>query len=195
MAAPPPPGGTTSVAGDQRLPDCEPTLAEYFRAVRGAALEAEAVAGAIVVPLELAGARIDLTFAGTRLLVEVMPALRRFVTGSSAGAGATYHVWDRHTTGVALPPFPCRDGQVDHAGTRLHVDGARFRVSGLASEGPVSVMDLRSGEAVYWVERVERVRTATLAWPLLTLFHWGLERSGGQSLDVAAVQALLARGA
>lgn len=189
-----PPRRTAGDAEARRLPDCESSLAEYFRAVRGAAFEAEAVAGAFVVPLELVGARIDLVFAGTRLLVEVMPALRRFVTGSSAAAGATFHVWDRHTTGVCVPPLACCGVPANPSGRCLHVDGARFRASILAREGPVSVMDLQSGDGVYWVERAEGLQPGALAPPLLTLFHWSLERSGGQSLDVAAVRSLLEGG-
>ncbi len=187
---------TTTVAPlGAGVPPCEESLAAYFAAAHGAALEAQAVAGAVVVPLEIAGARIDLVFAGTRLLIELMPALRRFDTRSRASADTTVHAWDRHTTGVTLSPPP-RGGAAAGGGERsLHVDGARFRAAILAAEGPASVMDLQSGEAVFWVDRAERLRRATPDSPLLTLVHWGLERSSGQTMDASAVRTLLEGGA
>jgi len=167
-------------------PGSEQTPAEFFAAVHGAALEAERAAGPIVVPLEVAGLRIDLAFAGTRLLVEMMPALRHLVSESGASAEATFHLWDGHTTGVRMPP-PCSDVGFTDGSDLPGFDSTLYRTAFDRLERSVSVMDLQSGEAVYWVRRADHLPTLSRAAPLRTLFHWALQRTGGQLLDAAAI--------
>jgi hypothetical protein len=168
-------------------PKSEQSQAEFFAAVHGAALEAERVAGRIVVPLEVAGARIDLAFAGTRLLVEMMPALRHLVTESATPPEATFHLWDGHTTGVRMPPPPCSNDEFTDRGDLWGFDSPRYRAAFHWIEWSVNVMDLESGEAVYWVKRADHLPYWSKASPLRTLFHWALERTGGQLLHAAAV--------
>jgi hypothetical protein len=168
-------------------PKSEQSQAEFFAAVHGAALEAERAAGRIVVPLEVAGARIDLAFAGTRLLVEMMPALRHLVTEATTPAEATFHLWDGHTTGVRMPPPPCSNDEFTDRGDLWGFDSPRYRAAFHWIEWSVNVMDLQSGEAVYWVKRADHLPYWSKASPLRTLFHWALERTGGQLLHAAAV--------
>ena len=168
-------------------PKSEQSQAEFFAAVHGAALEAERTSGRIVVPLEVAGARIDLAFAGTRLLVEMMPALRHLVTDSTAPAEATFHLWDGHTTGVRMPPPPCSNDEFTDRGDLWGFDSPRYRAAFHWIEWSVNVMDLETGEAVYWVKRADHLPYWSKASPLRTLFHWALERTGGQLLHAAAV--------
>lgn len=165
----------------------EQSQAEFFATVHAAALEAERVAGRIVVPLEVAGSRIDLVFAGTRLLVEVMPALRHLVTDSAAPAEATFHLWDGHTTGVRMPPPPCSPDEFTDRGDLWGFDSPRYRAAFHWIEWSVNVMDLETGEGVYWVKFADHLPYWSKASPLRTLFHWALERNGGQLLHAAAV--------
>lgn len=168
-------------------PKSEQTQAEFFAVVHGAALEAERAVGRIVVPLEVAGARIDLAFAGTRLLIEMMPALRHLVTEAATLAEATFHLWDGHTTGVRMPPPPCSNDEFTDRGDLWGFDSRRYRAAFHWIEWSVNVMDLQTGEAVYWVKRADDLPYWSKASPLRTLFHWALERTGGQLLHAAAV--------
>ncbi|MCU0760470.1 MAG: glycosyltransferase [Steroidobacteraceae bacterium] len=165
----------------------EQAQAGFFAAVHAAALEAERAAGRTVVPLEVAGSRIDLVFAGTRLLVDIMPALRHLVTESGTPAEATFHLWDGHTTGVRMPPPPCSPEEFTDRGDLWGFDSPRYRAAFHWIEWSVNVMDLESGEAVYWVKFADHLPYWSKASPLRTLFHWALERSGGQLLHAAAV--------
>jgi hypothetical protein len=156
-------------------------------------LEAQAVAGAIAVPLKVAGARIDLVFAGTRLLVEFMPLLRHLEAAPTAMPEATFHVWDGHTTGVRIPLL-----QPDGVGTDEPVEPgrggrSRYRAEIHAVDGPSSAIDMRQGQAVYWVQSAERLVPSNLDLPMHALFRWALERSHGGTLPVAAIRAALAR--
>ncbi len=164
----------------------EPAWAEFFAAVHAAALEAERTAGRILVPLQVAGARIDLAFSGTRLLVEMMPALRHLVTEAATAAEATFHVGDARTTGIRMPvPRSC--DPLTHPDELWGFDGARFRATFHRIEGSVNVMDLETGEAVCWVERADSLPYWSTAMPLRSLFQWTLERAGGYLLHAAAI--------
>ena len=168
-------------------PRSEQEQAEFFAAVHAAALEAEQAAGCVRVPLEVAGVRIDLAFAGTRLLVEMMPALRHLVTESESKAEATFHLWDGVTTGVRMPPPPCSNDEFTDRGDLWGFDSERYRAAFHWIEWSVNVMDLASGEAVYWVKNADHLPYWSKASPLRTLLHWALERSGAQLLHAAAV--------
>lgn len=168
-------------------PRSEQEQAGFFAAVHAAALEAEQAAGCVRVPLEVAGLRIDLAFAGTRLLVEMMPALRHLVTESSAAPAATFHLWDGVTTGVRMPPPPCSNDEFTDRGDLWGFDSPRYRAAFHWIEWSVNVMDLESGEAVYWVKNADHLPYWSKASPLRTLLHWALERDGAQLLHAAAV--------
>ena len=165
----------------------EQQQAEFFAAVRAAALQAEDAAGRTTIPLCVAGVRIDLAFAGSRLMFDMLPALRHLVVVADSPATVTIHLWDGHTTGVKMPAPPCSNDHFTDRGDIWGFNSARYRTAFHWIEWSVNVMDLQSGEAVYWVKFADHLPYWSKASPLRTIFHWCLERTGAQLLHAAAV--------
>jgi hypothetical protein len=152
-----------------------------------AARAAEDEAGAVTIPLDVAGVRIDLVFAGSRLIGEMLPALRHLVAGGETPPEVRVHVWDSHTTGVGAPPAPCNSDHFTDRGDIWGFSSPRFRVAFHYGEFSVNAMDLDSGEAVYWVRIADAMPYWSKAAPLRTILHWSLEPRGVQLLHAAAV--------
>jgi Glycosyl transferase family 2 len=165
----------------------EQEQAEFFASVLAAAREAEDRAGPERVALEVAGMRIDLVFAGPRLIAEMLPALRHLVCDAATPADATIHLWDGHTTGVAMPPPPCPKDHFTDRGDLWGFDSPHYRAAFHWIEWSVNVMDLRTGEAVFWIQSADHLPYWSKASPLRTIFHWCLGRNGAQLLHAAAV--------
>jgi hypothetical protein len=165
----------------------EQEQAEFFAAALSAAVAAEHAIGRVVIPLEVAETRIDLVFAGPRLIGEMLPALRHLVTKAQKPAAARIHLWDSHSSGVTMPPPPCASDHFTDRGDLWGFNSPRYRAAFHWIECSVNLMDLESGEAVFWVKQADRLPYWSKASPLRTLLHWILERTGAQLLHAAAV--------
>jgi hypothetical protein len=86
-----------------------------------------------------------------------------------------------------MPSPPCSRDEFTDRGDLWGFDSARFRAAFHWIEWSVNVMDLDTGEAVYWVKCADDLPYWSKASPLRTLFHWALERTGCQLLHAAAV--------
>ncbi len=165
----------------------EQEQADFFATALSAALAAEHAVGRVAIPLRVADCRIDLVFAGPRLMGEMLPALRHLICDDGTPSEARIHLWESHTTGLPMPPPPCSSGDFTDRGDLWGFNSERFRVAFHWIECSVNAMDLQTGEAVYWVRQADRLPYWSKASPLRTLLHWALERTGAQLLHAAAV--------
>jgi hypothetical protein len=165
----------------------EAQIAAFHEAVLHAALAAEASAGRHIVPLRVAGVRIDLAFAGSRLMEEFLPALRHVVCEPSDPPSAVLHVWDGHSTGTRMQPPPCSRGDFTNRGDLWGFAHPRYRTAFHWVEYSVNCFDNVRGIGTYWVQTADTLPYWTKASPLRTLLHWTLERAGAQLLHAAAV--------
>jgi hypothetical protein len=165
----------------------EQEQAIFVRAMLDAARRAEEEAGAVTIPLDLAGVRIDLIFAGSRMIGEVLPALRHLVASGDGPSEVRIHVWDSHTTGAGAPSLPCTPDHFTSRGDIRGFSSPRFRVAFHDGERSINAMDLETGEAVYWVRIADAMPAGPRAAPLRSILHWSLEPRGAHLLHAAAV--------
>ena len=98
----------------------EEDQAAFFQQTLDCCRKAEAAVGVEIHTLELAGTRIDLHFAGPRLVPHFLPALSHLLVkpeddpaltpGGTPGAepDLVLHLWDSESTGVENHPPPCK---------------------------------------------------------------------------------------
>ena len=168
-------------------PRTEAEQAAFFETALQAALAAEEAAGRLVVHLTVADIRIDLVFAGPALLTEFLPALQHLVTDASEPASTVFHVWEGQSTGVQMPPPPCRKEHFTDRGDLWGFTSPRYRAAFHWIECSVNCFDRERGIGVFWVQQRETLPYWTKASPFRSLLHWALERTGAQLMHAAAV--------
>ena len=168
-------------------PRTEAEQAAFFETALQAALAAEDAAGRLVVHLTVADIRIDLVFAGPALLTEFLPALQHLVTDASEPASTVFHVWEGQSTGVPMPPPPCRKEHFTDRGDLWGFTSPRYRAAFHWIECSVNCFDRERGIGVFWVQQRETLPYWTKASPFRSLLHWALERTGAQLMHAAAV--------
>jgi hypothetical protein len=151
------------------------------------ALRAEAVSGAEIRHLELAGSRIALSFAGGRLLPHFLPALSHLLVQPVKKPDLTIHLWDSESTGVEMTPPPCSRDCFTDRGDIWGMSSPRFKSAFHWIEFSVNLLDLETGQGTYWVKSDAALPYWAKASPLRTFFHWWMERRGGQLLHAAGV--------
>lgn len=165
----------------------ESDQAAFFEGALSAALKAEAMTGAICVPIEVAGCRIELRFASPRLYDDLLPALQHNVVTTEAEPSAVVHLWDGVSSGIPMLSPPCSWQHFTDRGDIWGFNSRRYRAAFHFIECAVNVIDLESGQAVYWVKHTVSMPYWAKASPLRTILHWILEREGTQLLHAAAV--------
>ena len=159
----------------------------FYEDALGRALEAQGRAGVIEHFVTIAGTVIRIAFAGHALERLFMPALAHLEIAPVLPPGATIHVWDSQTTGVAMAKPPCSREAFTDRGDIWGMDSRRFRSAFHWIECSVNLMDVESRTGIYWVQTIDTLPYWTKASPLRTLMHWLMEQTGAQLLHAAAV--------
>lgn len=165
----------------------EATQHDFFERVRGLALDAETGTGTLTHDFTVAGLRLRLVFAGAALEAALIPALAHRLSPPQGEADALLHVWDSAASGVELCPPPVGRHCLSERGDIWGFDSRRWRSAFDRTDASLSLMDVESGEGLFWIEDGARVPPWTRASPLRTLFHWALGTRGMQLVHGAAV--------
>jgi hypothetical protein len=149
--------------------------------------------------LGVAGQTVRIVFAGDTLVPFVRGALApRISSGGTEAPDLTVKLWDTATTGVSAPLPPGAP----------FVYGARGEVPGYTTEpvfaacshasGALSVLDVVTSTAYFWVRDPGDLALHELGAPLLSLFGWFFRARDAQLVHAAAVgragQAVLLAG-
>ncbi|MEQ9640206.1 MAG: glycosyltransferase [Alphaproteobacteria bacterium] len=161
--------------------------AGFIDTCRTRALTAQEKAGRHVVTLGVAGTRVALHFAGEGLLRALTPALRHLKVDDDGPADATFHLWDTASAGIAVADPPCPRDHLTDRGDIWGFVSDRYRAAFHWIECSVNTFDLETNEGTFWVNDPTQLPYWTKASPLRTLFHWWMEKNGGQLLHAAAV--------
>jgi GT2 family glycosyltransferase len=165
----------------------EADQASFFAEVLESAHQAARQVDPIEHQIELAGIHICLRFAGPALERQLMPALSHRIVTADTLPTMTIHVWDSESTGVVLSGPPVEKYCLSERGDIWTFDSRRYRSAFHYSEFSLNLMDLVSGQAVFWVNSANKLAYWTIASPFRTLFHWCAEQHGAQLVHAAAV--------
>jgi len=145
----------------------------------------------------IAGFRIRLVAAGSRLLDELWPAVaHRAVTdrpnldGRGAGevADLTISLWDSASSAVPLPDIPWMGAPEDEEPRTIRVArGHDLRMSYRASEHELVALDDRTNEAFLWMPGPDRVSIHVRGAPFLVILHWWMRSRGVHPIHGGAV--------
>ncbi len=168
-------------------PDLESQQADLF----GGAWDAWQSAVANAVPrrhcFEIAGTNLRVHFAGPAMESKLAPGLANPVSELGSHPTCDVYVWDAESTGVTLPP-PARELEdFTGRGNIWGYDSSRYRSAYHWGEGAVSLMDLESRRAMYWLNSHRDLPAWVLGSPLRTILHWWLESNGRQLVHAAGL--------
>lgn len=163
-------------------------ISTFFDGVcRQAAAAADGAGGWTQRRLMLAGHHLALRFAGPALLARLLPALAHLPAAPDGTADLTIDIWESAADGVAMLPPPW--AHADY-GTRREIndwaDGSVIASYDLGA-GVLSLLDLATNHAVFWVHAAERLPLYEQAAPLRTILQLWLLRRGVHFVHAAAV--------
>ncbi len=144
-------------------------------------------AGRVVRHIDVAGTRVELVFAGDRLVPSLFPALAHLELPVTGAADVTLHIWDTQSTGVDVPPPPVRRESFTDRGDIWGLSSRRIRSAFHWIEYSLNLLDLERRVGMFWVRSDEHVPYWTKASPLRTLLHWWTKANGAHLLHAAAV--------
>ena len=130
---------------------------------------------------------VRLRFAGPAFEPHITPALEHVDCPPSPSPGLTVLLWDRASTGVALPDPPWPENAYV---VRGEIDGLRNeRIQIAISPGfrGLSLFDTAKNIAIFHVPDAARIPYYESSSPLRTIFHWWLARRGRQLAHAGAV--------
>jgi hypothetical protein len=142
--------------------------------------------GRVVRHIEVAGTRVELVFAGDRLIPSLFPALAHLELPVTGSADVSLHVWDTHSSGVDIPPPPVRRESFTDRGDIWGLSSRRIRSAFHWIEFSLNLLDLERRIGMFWVRSDEHVPYWTKASPLRTLMHWWTQANGAHLLHAAA---------
>lgn len=159
----------------------------FFQTAWTLAARAEAAAGARHHDIMVAGTTVRLTFAGGSLEALMLPAVAHLEVAPVEQPDVTFHVWDSDSTGIDNAPPPCPWSCFTDRGDIWGFHSTRIRSAFHWIECSLNLMDLETNTGVFWVRSARDLPYWTKASPFRTLFHWWMEKNGGQLIHAAAI--------
>jgi hypothetical protein len=154
----------------------------FFRSLNEAfACAADAAGGSLERVFGLGGVNLRLRVAGAELGRVFLPALRHLGAPRPDRPIAMVSAWDTDSSGVPVPPFPWSRWDVRERGEIRGFNTARIRtvyhgdltVPDLGFHA-LSMCDLSSRSAIFWVQGCERLPWWEHVEPLRPALHWTL---------------------
>lgn len=159
----------------------------FFESALALALQAEEVTGVRAHDLAVAGTVVRLVFAGPSLEQLMLPAVAHLKIAPVAEPGVTFHIWDSASSGLDNLPPPCPWSCFTDRGDIWGFHSTRFRSAFHWIECTLNLMDMETNTGVFWIRHPSDLPYWTKSSPFRTLFHWWMEKNGGQLIHAAAV--------
>jgi len=137
--------------------------------------------------LQVAGERIELTFAGPALEPGILPALQHLQVGDSGEPDLKICLWDSETTGVGMPPPPWKVEDYAIRGEVRGYNTGPYRATYNLDADILNLYDCRRRRAYFWIRDAGRLPQYEMASPLRSILHWGLASRSRQLVHAAAV--------
>jgi hypothetical protein len=128
----------------------------------------------------LAGAALDVRYAGPALLAALGPALDHLAAPADGPPDLTVCAWDTASTGVAVP------GRAGAGGADATAGGGLCTVYQADPES-LSVLSMADRRGVHWVPDAGKLTCHERAAPFRPLVHWWQRQRGRQLVHGAAV--------
>ena len=129
---------------------------------------------------EIAGKRVCLVFAGTKLVPAMTHALEQQRIPEVPHPDLTICIWDSESTSTEMVAAPCDRYNFTHRGDIKGFNSTRIKTAFHWKEHAVSVMDLDSGTGVFWTQSLKTLSIDSIFAPFRILFHWWIENQGYQ---------------
>jgi hypothetical protein len=148
---------------------------------------ADAAGGVVERGFHLAGTDFRLRFGGKGLLGTVMPALTHLPPPRGTGPTLRVGLWDRASTGVALPDLPwSRPESLPDGGSRMRL-AARVSTAFIEPDRVASFLSPGEGTGFFWIEDPSAVSHSERGAPLRFIISWWAAAHGGQIAHAGAV--------
>jgi len=148
--------------------------------------EAKEVSGETRNFYRIGGSVICVSFAGKILEQMLGPALAHLKISEEKSPDFTICAWDTESTLVEMVPPPCNTASFTDRGDIWGFNSTRIKTAFHWIENSVNVMNLDTNTAVFWVKSAHSLPFWVQASPFRTIFHWWMEKNGGQLLHAAA---------
>ena len=120
----------------------------------------------------IGGSAVHFRLAGHAMVKNVWPAISHLEDRQAAiESGLTVHVWDCESTGAPFPVSADIWNACTNWGELVATRGSLIHASRLMDVGVYSMVDLSSGQAVYWANRADHVPPYARAAAVRSILH------------------------
>lgn len=130
---------------------------------------------------------VEIRFAGSGLVKEVMPALQHREIEPVSSPDLTIDIFDTTTTGVSPGPPPWGPYDYLARGEIRGYNSDGYRTSYRVDAGILTMLSLEAGHAVFWIRDPDYYPDWMRAAPLRNIFGWWAMSRGWQMIHGAAV--------
>ncbi len=160
----------------------------FFDELRDTWRRAADTAGSVEVRrYRVAGAALELRFAGSVLVDPLTRALAHLARPSLADDSLVVWAWESETTSTGMPHTPWNADDYREYGKIRGFFDERFQSVFQWGSHSLVVLDVDRNEAVYWVETAEQIPFFEMAAPLRLVLHGWLRTKGIELVHAAAV--------
>jgi len=149
----------------------------YREVIEAAYMAEEAVGRTLDYDYRIGGHHIRLHFAGESLVSAMTPAFShlRLETNQSKPE-LVIHLWDSASTNVKMPSRPWELEDIIVRGEIRGFNDASVFTALAADVGSLSVWDIESQEAVFWIRSVDHLPQYECGAPLRWIIHWWMRQ-------------------
>ncbi|MEM1088405.1 MAG: ArsA-related P-loop ATPase, partial [Pseudomonadota bacterium] len=165
----------------------EADQAAFFQACDEFAEEALIKSERVTVTLRVAGGLMQIDFAGPALAELMLGALAHLFVETDEAPDIRLKVYDTRSTGVGFPEMPVRRNCLTDRGDIWSFNSKRYLSAFHWLESSVSVMDVSTGDAVFYINQADDLPYWTKASPFRTIFHWWMMQRGAQLIHAAGI--------
>jgi hypothetical protein len=136
---------------------------------------------------EIAGKRVCLAFAGEKMISSITPALEHLRIQNTYQPELTICIWDTESTSVEIPDAQCDPYCFTHRGDIKGFNSHRIKTAYQWSENSLSILDLYTHTAVFWIKSYKKPPSSVTLAPFHTLFQWWFEKQNCMLIQASTV--------
>jgi len=161
-------------------------FSEFRAAFESARKQAD---GDLDVWIEAGGRKFLIRFATTEMRDMLMPALKHLTIppGNAGDRHFTIEAWDSAATGVWPPNPPWTWDAGMRKGEISNLDDPRFEGHANSESGVVSLHDIETRAAIFWMRDARSLRGYEKAAPFLQIFQWCFQQAGRRITHSAVI--------
>jgi len=172
----------------QGLMKKKPMYTEYFDAVYNSWLSASvSMGGEVHRYLKINGFSIRLSFCGSGMIPDIMPAFEHVVSPEVSESDLTVCIWDSKTSGIKIPEIPGKINDLSISEAILKYNDDTLMIVYWLEIKTIMLLNKTRNLGIYWIQDASAIPFYDKVSPLRLIFQRWMRRRSCQVVHAGAV--------